>query len=161
MNRANIALVGTIEAAGVSYVLMNLRVSILIALLVTSVAASPAPSQTTAPATPSVAPIRIDSCSVSSRSVLRDTLHSIPQLVVDGVSVRFTDTTPAAATQVDINVRYDGLTKAIVERGDFSSGVTVERKSATFGDADYAGPNATCSVAAARFSDGTTWNAEH
>jgi hypothetical protein len=136
---------------------MPIRQSSLIALLMTAVAAAPASAQTTAPATPSGSHLTVDACSVRSRSVLRDTLHSIPQLVVEGVTVRFTDDALVGATEVDIDVRYGGLTKSIVERGDFAPHVTVERKSTVFGGYDYAGPTATCAIRSARFSDGTSW----
>lgn len=104
------------------------------------------------------APIKIERCAVTIRSVLQDPFNGLRAEFATGLAIRFLNLRRVTATAVRISVRYQGSSETIAERGAFAGGVPIERTFATFAGNLSGGESAACRVTSVTFADGTQWN---
>jgi hypothetical protein len=112
--------------------------------------------QTTAAAERS-SPVKVTSCKVTSELLSTDVDHP-SEIVAGRLWFSLTNEWPEPATQVKLRIRYGALQSIIVEFGDFSRGVRVERTSDVTAYARWVGnaPQA-CTVISVKFANGAAW----
>ena len=128
-----------------------------IASLALSAAVATAPTQYAYTGT---APVQVASCSVTPAAPTLS-LPYAPASTAGAAStiISFVNQAPSAVASVTFDVSDGRTTSQIIDKGTFSSGVSIDHSFITPEFQNTAG-DVTCSVKSVAFTDGSTWQAQ-